>query len=110
MKYLSLSFTVILLAAVVVLDSGFAHPHDSFTETELQEHFANSVQSLPEVVQASWQSKLDLWVYADGVSKEEAQELAQKVIMLSQTQYGQGLCVHVHNGDFEPIANKCSSS
>jgi len=109
MKYFSLSLALMLLTAVAILDRGFANPHDSFTETELQERFANSVQSLPEVVQASWQSKLDLWVYADDVSKQGAQELAQKVIVLSQTRYGQGLCVHIHNGNFEPIANKCSS-
>lgn len=108
MKYFSLSLVTVLVFSVVILDRSFAHPH-SFTETELQERFAQSVQSLPEVIQASWQSKLDLWVYADGVRKEGAQDLAQKVVILSQTEYGQGLCVHVHNGDFEPIANKCSS-
>jgi len=108
-KYFSLSLAVILLTTLVILDRSFAHPH-SFTETELQQRFANSVQSLPEVIQASWQSKLDLWVYADGVNKEGAQELAEKVVILSQTEYGQGLCVHVHNGNYEPIANKCSAS
>ena len=108
MKFSSLCLILILISASICLENGFAHPH-SFTETELQERFASSVKSLPEVIQASWQSKLDLWVYADGVSKEGAKELAQKVIMLAQSQYGQGLCVHVHNGNYEPIANKCSS-
>jgi hypothetical protein len=109
LKYLFFSLAVILTLTVVIVDKSFAHPH-SFTETELQQRFADSVQSLPEVIQASWQSELDLWVYADGVSKEGAQELAQKVIILSQTEFGQGLCVHVHNGNYEPIANKCSST
>lgn len=109
MKYFSLSIISILLVSVVILDICYANPENNFTETELQERFASSVQSMPEVIQASWQSKLDLWVYADGVSKEGAQELAQKVVILSQTEYGQGLCVHVHNGNYEPIANKCSS-
>lgn len=109
MKYFSLSLVAILFISVVILDLAYANPEQGFTETELQQRFAGSVQSLPQVIQASWQSKLDLWVYADGVSKEGAQELAEKVIILSQTEYGQGICVHVHNGNFEPIANKCSS-
>jgi len=82
---------------------------EGFTETELQQRFANLVKSLPEVIQASWQSELDLWVYADDVSKAGAEELAEKVIILAQSEYGQGICVHVHNGNYEPIATKCSS-
>ena len=109
MKKLSLSLIPVLLITFMFTQNIFAHPH-SFTETELQERFANSVQSLPEVIQASWQSELDLWVYADGVSNQGAQELAHKVIILSFKEYGQGLCVYVHNGNFEPIANRCSST
>lgn len=108
MKYLYLSLTVISLLMVSLQYQGSAHGQ-GFTETELQERFADSVKALPEVIQASWQSELDLWVYADGVSKAGAKELAEKVIILAQSQYGQGICVHVHNGNYEPIAEKCSS-
>ena len=109
MKYLTLGLVAVLLTSVLISGVGFAHPH-SFRETELQKRFADSVQSLPGVVQASWQSELDLWVYADGVSKSGAQALAEKVLILAHSEYGQGLCVHVHNGNYEPIANKCSAT
>ncbi|MEW6145037.1 MAG: hypothetical protein AB1598_08485 [Thermodesulfobacteriota bacterium] len=81
-----------------------------FSPTMAQQNFAQEVKSLPDVIQASWQSQLDLWVYADGVSKENAQSVAEKVILLAQTDLGQSLCVHVHNGDFNPLATKCWSS
>lgn len=110
MKYFSSLFLIILFAIPLFLLSNESFADKGFTETELQQRFANSVQSLPEVIQASWQSQLDLWVYGDGVDKEGAQELALKVIMLSQTEYGQGLCVHVHNGNYESLATKCSQT
>jgi hypothetical protein len=81
-----------------------------FSSTMAQQNFAQEVKSLPDVIQASWQSPLDLWVYADGVSEENAQAVAEKVILLAQTDFGQSLCVHVHNGDFNPLATKCWSS
>lgn len=110
MRYYKSLFSLALLLTILLLSSGEALSDKEFTETELQQRFASSVQSLPEVIQASWQSKLDLWVYADGISKDGAQSLAEKVIILSESEYGQGLCVHVHNGDFQPIANKCSAT
>lgn len=109
MKYLFLSLSVIILL-IVSLSNQSPAVDKGFTETELQQRFANSVKSLPEVIQASWQSELDLWVYADGVSKAGAKELAEKVVILAQSEYGQGLCVHVHNGNYQPIANKCTST
>ena len=110
MKYLTTISTLVLVLAILAISAGQAFSDKGFRETELQQRFARSVQSMPEVIQASWQSQVDLWVYADGVSKEGAQALAEKVIILSHTEYGQGLCVHVHNGNYQPIANKCSGT
>lgn len=110
MKSFTSLFLIMLFAFPLFLFSNVSFADKDFTETELQRRFANSVQSMPEVIQASWQSKQDLWVYADGVDKQGAEELAQKVIMLSHTEYGQGLCVHVHDGNYEPLATKCSQT
>src|SRR3990167_1380637 len=88
------------IAAMVVLISVLAYSQDQgFSPTMAQQNFAVEVKSLPDVIQASWQSPLDLWVYADGVNQANA-----------QTDLGQSLCVHVHNGDFNPLATKCWSS
>ena len=110
MKFFSCVMVLMIVLSSLAIDAGSSFADKGFTETELQERFARSVQSMPEVIQASWQSKLDLWVYADGVSKEGARALAEKVLILSHKEYGQGLCVHVHNGDYEPIATKCSAT
>ena len=99
------------IAAMVVLINVLAYSQDQgFSPTEVQQNFAKEVKSLPDVIQASWQSPLDLWVYADGVNQSNAQAVADKVILLAQTDLGQSLCVHVHNGDFNPLATKCWSS
>ena len=101
--FLAVSIAVSITAPVYSQDQGFS-------PTMAQQNFTVEVKSLPDVIQASWQSQLDLWVYADGVNKENAQAVADKVILLAQTDLGQSLCVHVHNGDFNPLATKCWSS
>lgn len=83
---------------------------EAYTVNQAQESFAAEVKSLPNVIQASWQSPLDLWVYADGVDAAEAKSIAEQVVILAQTNLGQSLCVHVHNGDYNPLATKCWSS
>lgn len=99
------------IAAMVGLISVLAYSQDQgFSPTMAQQNFTVEVKSLPDVIQASWQSSLDLWVYADGVNQANAQAVADKVILLAQTDLGQSLCVHVHNGDFNPLATKCWSS
>jgi hypothetical protein len=100
------------LAAVLMLTiTSLAYSQvQGFSPTMAQQNFAQEVKSLPDVIQASWQSPLDLWVYADGVNQSNAQAVADKVILLAQTDLGQSLCVHVHNGDFNPLATKCWSS
>lgn len=103
----------IFLSAVfiAVIAVTFVHAQDSgFTATEAQQKFTESVKALPNVIQASWQSPLDFWVYADGVNEDNAESVAEKVILLAQSELGQSLCVHVHNGDFNPLATKCWSS
>ena len=100
-----------LVAAIAVSIAALAYSQDQgFSPTQVQQNFAVEVKSLPDVIQASWQSPLDLWVYADGVNQSNAQAVADKVILLAQTDLGQSLCVHVHNGDFNPLATKCWSS
>ena len=100
-----------LVAAIAVSLAALAYSQDQgFSPTQVQQNFAVEVKSLPDVIQASWQSPLDLWVYADGVNQSNAQAVADKVILLAQTDLGQSLCVHVHNGDFNPLATKCWSS
>lgn len=101
----------LFLAAVIAFYSAAAYSQgQGYSETQLQRNFAEEVKSLPDIIQASWQSELDLWVYADGVNKENAQAVADKVILLAQTDFGQSLCVHVHDGDFNPLATKCWSA
>ena len=101
----------IFLTALLAFCTAVAYSQEQgYSETELQQNFAEEVKSLPDIIQASWQSPLDLWVYADGVSKSNAQAVADKVILLAQTDFGQSLCVHVHNGDFNPLATKCWSA
>jgi len=104
-------FLNICLAAVIVLYAAAVYSQEQgYSETDLQRSFAEEVKSLPDIIQATWQSQLDLWVYADGVNKSTAQAVADKVVILAQTDFGQSLCVHVHNGDFNPLATKCWSS
>jgi len=101
----------LLLVAAFAFSAAAVYSQDQgYSETDLQQNFAEEVKSLPDVIQATWQSQLDLWVYADGVNKENAQAVADKVILLAQTDFGQSLCVHVHNGDFNPLATKCWSA
>lgn len=106
-----LLLNLFLAASIAVSIAVPAYSQDQgFSPTMAQQNFAQEVKSLPDVIQASWQSPLDLWVYADGVNQENAQAVADKVILLAQTDLGQSLCVHVHNGDFNPLATKCWSS
>ena len=96
---------------IVVTMASFAYAQDrGFSPTEAQQNFTESVKALPNVIQASWQSPLDFWVYADGVNQDNAEAVAEKIILLAQSELGQSLCVHVHNGDFNPLATKCWSS
>lgn len=74
-----------------------------YTVNQAQESFAAEVKSLPNVIQASRQSPLDPWVCA-------AKSIAGQVVILARTNLGQSLCVHVHNGDYNPLATKCRSS
>ncbi|MFI5324542.1 MAG: hypothetical protein ACHQ6U_13805, partial [Thermodesulfobacteriota bacterium] len=106
-----LILNLFLVAAIVVLAASVGYAQDQgFSSTENQQNFAIAVKALPNIIQATWQSPLDLWVYADGVNKGNAQAIAEKVILLAQTNFGQSICVHVHNGDFNPLATKCWSS
>ena len=102
---LSISIFVLLLAVHL----GHAQ-QQGFTTSELQERFSESVKSLPNVIQATWQSPVDLWVYADGVDKSGAESIAEKITLLAQSEFGQSFCVHVHNGNFKPLATKCWSA
>ena len=100
-----------LVAVIAVASAATGHTQDQvFSPTDNQQDFAKAVKTLPNILQATWQSPLDLWVYADGVNKGNAEAIAEKVILLAQTQYGQSLCVHIHNGDYNAIATKCWSS
>ena len=99
-----------LLAAIVFYAAAAYSQGQGYDETDLQRSFAEEVKSLPDIIQATWQSPLDLWVYADGVNQSTAQAVADKVVLLAQTDFGQSLCVHVHDGDFNPLATKCWSS
>ena len=103
---------ILNLFLLTVLAFSLAMPAVShgYTVNQAQESFASEVKSLPNVIQASWQSPLDLWVYADGVDAAEAKSIAEQVVILAQTNLGQSLCVHVHNGDYNPLATKCWSS
>ncbi len=106
-----LFLNLFLAASIAVSIAVPAYSQDQgFSPTMGQQNFTVDVKSLPDVIQASWQSPLDLWVYADGVNQANAQAVADKVILLAQTDLGQSLCVHVHNGDFNPLATKCWSS
>ncbi|MCC6711777.1 MAG: hypothetical protein IT344_00295 [Candidatus Dadabacteria bacterium] len=98
------------LLAAFVLALAMPAVSRAYTVNQAQENFAAEVKSLPNVIQASWQSPLDLWVYADGVDAAEARSIAEQVIILARTNLGQSLCVHVHNGDYNPLATKCWSS
>jgi hypothetical protein len=101
----------VFFAAVIVFCAAAAYSQgQGYNETDLQQNFAEEVKSLPDIIQATWQSPLDLWVYADGVNQSTAQSVADKVVLLAQTDFGQSLCVHVHNGDFNPLATKCWSA
>jgi hypothetical protein len=109
MKRLLLNF--LLVAAIGLYAASYADAQDEgFSATENQQDFAVAVKALPDIIQATWQSPLDLWVYADGVNEGNAEAIAEKVILLAQTEFGQSLCVHVHNGNFNPLATKCWSS
>ena len=99
-----------LLLAALVFSLAMPVVSHSYTVNQAQENFAAEVKSLPNVIQASWQSPLDLWVYADGVDEAAAKSIAEQVVILAQTNLGQSLCVHVHNGDYNPLATKCWSS
>jgi hypothetical protein len=100
-----------LVAVIAVASSAAGHTQDQgFSPTDNQQDFATAVKTLPNILQATWQSPLDLWVYADGVNKGNAEAIAEKVILLAQTQYGRSLCVHIHNGDYNALATKCWSS
>jgi hypothetical protein len=100
-----------MAAALMLSITALAYSQEQgYSATMAQQNFAQEVKSLPDVIQASWQSPLDLWVYADGVNQSNAQAVADKVILLAQTDLGQSLCVHVHNGDFNPLATKCWSA
>jgi hypothetical protein len=106
-----LLLNLFLVAVVAVSAASIAYTQDEgFSPTDNQQDFAVAVKALPDIIQATWQSPLDLWVYADGVNKGNAMAIAEKVILLAQTQFGQSLCVHIHNGDFNPLATKCWSS
>ncbi len=106
MRRVFLSTVLIVVAAV-----SFAYgQQQGYNTTEAQQNFTESVKALPDVIQASWQSPLDFWVYADGVNKDNAESMTEKVILLAQSEYGQSLCVHIHNGDFNPLLTKCWSS
>ena len=102
---LSISIFVLLLAVHL----GNAQ-QQGFTTSELQERFSESVKSLPDVIQATWQSPVDLWVYADGVDKSGADALAERITILAQTEFGQSFCVNVHNGNYKPLTTKCWSA
>jgi hypothetical protein len=106
MRSLFLSAILIVVATAVCAYG----QQQGYRTTEAQQKFTESVKALPDVIQASWQSPLDFWVYADGVNEENAEAVAEKVILLAQSELGQSLCVHVHNGDFNPLATKCWSS
>jgi len=109
MKRLLLNSFFVMTIAVSVASVAYAQDQ-GFSPTEDQQNFIVSVKALPDIIQATWQSPLDLWVYADGVNQGNAEAIAEKVILLAQTELGQSLCVHVHNGDFNPLATKCWSS
>ena len=105
MRSLFLSAILVVATAVCAYSQ-----QEGYRTTEAQQKFTESVKALPDVIQASWQSHLDFWVYADGVNEGNAEAVAEKVILLAQSELGQSLCVHVHNGDFKPLATKCWSS
>ncbi len=109
MRQLFLGSALILTIVISFAHTGYGQ-EQGFTETQVQRNFTESVKALPNVIQASWQSPLDFWVYADGVNEGNAEAMADKVILLAQTELGQSLCVHVHNGDYNPLATKCWSS
>lgn len=100
----------IFLLTMLLLGPALPAFSQGYSTNQAQRSFAAEVKSLPNVVDASWQSPLDLWVYADGVDTAAANSLAEQVTILAQTNLGQSLCVHVHNGDYNPIATKCWSS
>lgn len=102
--------SVLILTIVIAFAHAGAGQEQGYSETQVQRSFAESVRALPNVIQVSWQSPLDLWVYADGVNEGNAEAMADKVILLAQTELGQSLCVHVHDGDYDPLATKCWSS
>jgi len=106
MRSLFLSAILILVASAVCAYG----QQQGYRTTEAQQKFTESVKALPDVIQASWQSPLDFWVYADDVNEGNAEAVAEKIILLAQDELGQSLCVHVHDGDFEPLATKCWSS
>jgi len=106
MRSLFLSAILIVAATAVCAYS----QQEGYRTTEAQQKFTESVKALPDIIQASWQSPLDFWVYADGVNEGNAEAVAERVILLAQSELGQSLCVHVHNGDFNPLATKCWSS
>lgn len=106
MRSIFLSTALIVLTSVVCAYG----QRQGYRATEAQQKFTESVKALPDVIQASWQSPLDFWVYADGVNEGNAETVAESVILLAQSELGQSFCVHVHNGDFDPIATKCWSS
>lgn len=109
MRRLFLNSILLLTAVISFAYAGYGQDQ-GFRETEVQRNFTESVKALPDVIQASWQSPLDFWVYADGVNEGNAEAIADKIILLAQTELGQSLCVHVHNGDYNPLATKCWSS
>jgi hypothetical protein len=106
--FLNLISAIMLIAAFSQISLG---QDDGFTETEDQSGFAQSLPgSVSDVIQANWTSAIDLWVYADGVNQATARNIALDVIYLGKNQLDQSFCVHVHNGDFQAIAEYCWSA
>ncbi len=105
-----LKFFILPLIIVTALGFGANAQESGFTLTENQTNFAAHVKAeFPTVIDATWQSPMDLWVYAEGATEKSAKQVAMEVIMLSRTKYDQNFCVFVHDGNMKPLASKCSS-
>lgn len=107
-RFLPLKLGVLLMLTAVFPCTSFGKK--GFTPSEMQSRFAGSLESsVSGVESANWSTPVDLWVQTSGASEGAAGRVAADVIAEAKKDLGQGFCVHVHNGDWKPLANLCWS-
>jgi hypothetical protein len=107
----SLSLKIMISIIILAAFSEISFGQEDFSAGKMQSQFAESIKnSLSGVVEAKWTSPVDLWVQTSNVSKNQARDIAADVVAKARTDLKQSICVHVHNGDWEPISNLCWSS